>query len=166
MQQLVDHVSWYDALGSVNEVDVLADMEARGCDLGSDIFVDGSRRNCRFNHHGRAFRTDLERVHDRSGDEMRVDLFAVFVIRRRDRYYVCVGFLVFGSEFDSGFHGCGEQLVETLFLEGGFASVQGCDKLFVVVCADDLYSVRRQHQCGGEAYVAESDYIYHCFVLS
>ena len=161
VQQLIDHVARDDALGGVDELDVptagLGEQRAHEA-------VDGVRGHGGLDDEHGALRRDLEDGLAGSHDVAGVDLLVELVVGRGDRDDVGVADLVVGGELDSGLQGVGEQLVQALLLEGGLAGVERGDELLVVVGANDLHAVGGHHEGGGEADVAETDNVNHCYL--
>lgn len=160
VQQLVDHVARDDALGGVDEPDVLA---AGLCEQRAHEAVDGVGRDGGLDDEHGALGRDLEDGLAGSHDVARVDLLVELVVGRGDRDDVGVADLVVGGEPDAGLKGVGEQLVQALLLEGGLAGVERGDELLVVVGANDLHAVGGHHQGSGEADVAETDNVNHYY---
>ena len=125
MEQLVHHVARDDALGSVNEVDVLTNLEAIGLDDRAHELVDGAGADGGF-HHGGTLGAVLHHFLDGSHHIAGIDLLGELVVRGRYRDNVHVGLLVLGGELDAFGESRLEELVKTVFLEGGLASVEGC----------------------------------------
>ena len=161
VQELVDHVAGDDALRGVDEIDVLADLEAVGLDHRADVAVDGARADRGLDHDGRALRADLHHVLDGSHHVAGVHLLGELVVGSRDGDDVGVGLLVLRGELDARLHGGGEQFVQAIFLEGGLAGVEGRYKLFVVVGADDFHAVGGHHERGRQADIAQTNDIDH-----
>ena len=160
VKQLVDHVARDDALGGVDEPDVLA---AGLCEQRANEAVDGVGRDGGLDDEYGALGRDLEDGLAGSHDVAGVDLLVELVVGRGDRDDVGVADLVVGGELDAGLQGVGEQLVQALLLEGGLAGVEGGDEFLVVVGANDLHSVGCHHEGGGQADVAETDNVNHCY---
>lgn len=160
VKQLVDHVARDDALGGVDESDVLA---AGLCEQRANEAVDGVGRHGGLDDEHGALGRDLEDGLAGCHDVARVDLLVELVVGRGDRDDVGVADLVVGGEPDAGLKGVGEQLVQALLLEGGLAGVERGDESLVVVGAHDLHSVGGHHEGGGEADVAETDNVNHCY---
>lgn len=160
VKQLVDHVARNDALGGVDEPDVLA---AGLCEQRANEAVDGVGRDGGLDDEHGALGRDLEDGLTGSHDVAGVDLLVELVVGRGDRDDVGIADLVVGGELDSGLQGVGEQLVQALLLKGGLAGVEGGDELLVVVGANDLHAVGGHHEGGGEANVAETDNVNHCY---
>lgn len=160
VQQLVDHVARDDALGGVDESDVLA---AGLCEQRAHEAVDGVGRDGGLDDEHGAFGRDLEDGLAGRHDIAGVDLLVELVVGRGDRDDVGVADLVVGGELDSGLQGVGEQLVQALLLEGGPAGVERGDELLIVVGAHDLHTVGCHHEGSGEADVAETDNVNHCY---
>lgn len=160
VKQLVDHVARDDALGGVDEPDVPA---AGLCEQRANEAVDGVGRDGGLDDEYGALGRDLEDGLAGSHDVAGVDLLVELVVGRGDRDDVGVADLVVGGELDAGLQGVGEQLVQALLLEGGLAGVEGGDELLVVVGANDLHSVGCHHEGGGQADVAETDNVNHCY---
>ena len=108
---------------------------------------------------GRDLEDGLAGRHDIAG----VDLLVELVVGRRDRDDVGVADLVVGGERNSGLQGIGEQFVQALLLEGGLAGVERGDEFLVVIRAHDLHAVGGHHKGGGQADVAETDNVNHCY---
>lgn len=160
VQKLVDHVARDDALGGVDEPDVLA--AGLGKQRAHEA-VDGVGRHGGLDDEHGALGRDLEDGLAGRHDVARVDLLVELVVGRGDRDDVGVADLVVGGELDAGLQGVGEQLVQALLLEGGHAGVEGGDELLVVVGAHDLHAVGGHHEGGGKADVAETDNVNHCY---
>ena len=158
VQKLVDHVARDDALGGVDELDVVA--AGLGQQRAHEA-VDGVGRDGRLDDEHGALGRDLEDGLAGSHDVARVDLLVELVVGRGDRDDIGVADLVVGGELDASLQGVGEQLVQALLLEGGLAGVERGDELFVVVGANDLHAVGGHHESGGEADVAETDNVNH-----
>lgn len=158
VQQLVDHVARDDALGGVDELDVPA--AGLGQQRAHEA-VDGVGRDGGLNDENGALGGDLEDGLAGSHDVARVDLLVELVVGRGDRDDVGVADLVVGGELDAGLQGVGEQLVQTLLLEGGLAGVERGDEPLVVVGAHDLHAVGGHHEGGGQADVAKTDNVNH-----
>lgn len=161
VQQLVDHVARDDALGSVDEPDVLTGGLG---EQRAHVAVDGVGRDGGLDDEHGALRRDLEDGLAGSHDVARVDLLVELVVGRGDRDDIGVADLVVGGELDAGLQGVGEQLVQALLLEGGLAGVERGDELLIVVRAHDLHAVGGHHEGGGEADVAETDNVNHCYL--
>ena len=161
VQQLIDHIAGDDALGSVDEVDVFANLEAAGLDDGTDELVDGAGADGGFDDDGGSFGADLHHLLDGSDDVAGVHLLGELVVGGRDGNDVHIRLLILGGELDARLDGSGEKLVKTIFLEGRLAGIEGCHQFFVVVCTDDFHAVRCHHQCCGQSDVAQSDYVNH-----
>lgn len=160
VQKLVDHVARDDALGGVDEPDVLA--AGLGQQRANEA-VDGVGRNGGlYDEHG-ALRSDLEDGLAGRHDIARVNLLVEFVVGRGDRDDVGVADLVVGRELDAGLQGVGEQLVQALLLESGLAGVESGDELLVVVSAHDLHAVGSHHERRGKADVAQTYNVNHLF---
>lgn len=158
VQQLVDHVARDDALGGVDEPDVLA---AGLCEQRANEAVDGVGRDGGLDDEHGALGRDLEDGLAGRHDVAGVNLLVELVVGRRDRDDVGVADLVVGGELDAGLQGVGEQLVQAVLLEGGLAGVERGDELLVVVRAHDLHAVGCHHEGGGQANVAETDNVNH-----
>lgn len=158
VQQLVDHVARDDALGGVDEPDVLA---AGLCEQRAHEAVDGVGRDGGLDDEHGALGRDLEDGLAGSHDVAGVDLLVELVVGRGDRDDVGVADLVVGGELDACLQGVGEQLVQALLLEGGLARVERGDELLVVVRSNDLHAVGCHHEGSGEADVAETDNVNH-----
>lgn len=160
VQQLIDHVARDDALGGVDEPDVLATGlgEQRAHEA-----VDGVGRHGGLDDEHGTLRRDLENGLAGSHDIAGVDLLVELVVGRGDRDDVGVADLVVGRELDAGLKGVGEQPVQALLLEGGLAGVERGDELLVVVRSNDLHAVGCHHEGSGEADVAETDNVNHCY---
>lgn len=158
VQQLVDHVARDDALGGVDEPDVLA---AGLCEQRANEAVDGVGRDGGLDDEHGALGRDLEDGLAGRHDVAGVNLLVELVVGRRDRDDVGVADLVVGGELDAGLQGVGEQLVQTVLLEGGLAGVERGDELLVVIRAHDLHAVGCHHEGGGQADVAETDNVNH-----
>lgn len=160
VQQLVDHVARDDALGGVDEPDVLA---AGLGEQRANEAVDGVGRDGGLDYEHGALRRDLEHGLACRHDVARVDLLVELVVGRGYRDDVGVADLVVGGELDAGLQGVGEQPIQALLLEGGLAGVERGDELLVVVRAHDLHAVGCHHEGGGQADVAETDNVNHCY---
>lgn len=158
VQKLVDHVARDDALGGVDELDVVA----AGLDQqGTHETVDGVGRHGGLDDEYGVDGRDLEDGLAGGNDVARVDLLVELVVGRGDRDDVGVADLVVGGELDAGLQGVGKQLVQALLLEGGPAGVERGDEPLVVVGAHDLHAVGGHHEGGGQADVAETDNVNH-----
>lgn len=163
VQQLVDHVAWDDALGGVDEPDVVA----AGLDQQrAHEAVDGVGRHGGLDDEHGTLGSDLEDGLAGGHDVARVDFLVELIVGRGNRDDVGVADLVVGGELDAGLQGVGKQLVQTLLLEGGLAGVEGGNKFLVVVGAHDLHVVGSHHEGCGEANVAETDNVNHSVFLS
>lgn len=158
VQKLVDHVARDDALGGVDEPDVIA--AGLGQQRAHEA-VDGVGRDGGLDDEHGALGRDLEDGLAGGHDVARVDLLVELVVGRGDRDDVGVADLVVGGELDAGLQGVGEQLVQALLLEGGLTGVEGGDELLVVVGTDDLHAVGGHHKGGRQADVTESDNVNH-----
>lgn len=163
VQKLVNHVARDDALGGVDEPDVLA--AGLGQQRANET-VDGVGRNGGLDDEHGVLGSDLDDGLAGRHDIARVNLLVEFVVGRGDRDDVGVADLVVGRELDAGLQGVGEQLVQTFLLESGLAGVESGDELLVVVGAHDLNAVGRHHEGCGEADVAETDNVNHSVFLS
>ena len=108
VQQLVDHVARNDALGGVDEPDVLA---AGLCEQRAHEAVDGVGRDGGLDYEHGALRRDLEDGLAGRHDVAGVDLLVELIVGRGDRDDVSVADLVAGGELNAGLQGVGEQLV-------------------------------------------------------
>ena len=160
VQQLVDHVAGDDALGGVHQLDVAA---AGLIEQRANEAVDGVRRHRGLDDQYGAFRGDLQHGLAGGNHVARVDLLVELVVGGGHAHDVSVAHLVLGGELDAGLQRVGEKLVQAVLLEGGAARVEGCHQLLVVVGAHDLHAVRGHHERGGQADVAEADYVNHFF---
>ena len=161
VQQFVNHVAGDDALGGVDQVEVLPDLESSLLDDGADVSVDRAGTDRGFDDDGGAFRADAHHFLDGGDHVAGIDFLAEFVVGRGDGDDVGVGLLVLRGELDAGFDGGLEELVQSFLLEGGLAGVQGGDEFFVVVGADDFHAVGGHHKGSRQADIAQSNYIYH-----
>jgi len=161
VQQLIDHIARDDTLGGVNEVDILAYLEAVGLDNRTHELVDSARADGRFNNNCSTLRTDLHHFLDGSDDVAGVHLLGELVVGGRDGDNVHIRLLILGGELDARLDGCGEELVKTIFLEGRLAGIEGCHQFFIVVCTDDFHTVGCHHKGGRKTDVAEANYVDH-----
>ena len=161
VQQLIDHIAGDDALGGVDEVDVFTDLEAIGLDNRTDELIDGAGADGGFDDDGGSLGADLHHLLDGSDDIAGVHLLGELVVGGRDGDDVHIRLLILGGELDARLDGCGEELVETIFLEGRFTGIQGSHQFLVVVCADDFHAVGCHHKGGRKTNVAEANYVYH-----
>lgn len=160
VKQLIDHVARDDALGGVDEPDVLA---AGLGEQRAHEAVDGVGRDGGLDDEHGAHGRDLEHGLAGRHDVARVDLLVELVVGRGYRDDVGVADLVVSGELDARLQGVGEQLVQALLLKGGLAGVERGDELLVVVRAHDLHAVGCHHKSGGEANVAETDNVNHVY---
>lgn len=163
VQQLVDHVTRDDALGGVDEPDILA---AGLGEQRAHEAVDGVGRNGGLDDEHGALRRDLEDSLAGSHDVAGVDLLVELVVGRGDRDDIGVADLIVGGELDAGLQGVGEELVQAVLLESGLAGVERGDELLIVVSTHDLHSVGCHHEGSGQADVAETNNVNHCVFLS
>lgn len=160
VKQLVDHVARDDALGGMDEPDVTA----AGLDKQrAHEAVDGVGRNGGLDDKHGTLWGDFEDGLAGGYDVARVDFLVELIIGRGNRDDVGVADLVVSGELDAGLQGIGEQLVQAILLEGGLTSVESGDKLLVVVGAHDLHAVGSHHEGCGQADVAETDNVNHCY---
>lgn len=160
VKQLVDHVARDDALGGMDEPDVTA----AGLDKQrAHEAVDGVGRNGGLDDKHGTLGRDFEDGLAGGYDVARVDFLVELIIGRGNRDDVGVADLVVSGELDAGLQGIGEQLVQAILLEGGLTSVESGDKLLVVVGAHDLHAVGSHHEGCGQADVAETDNVNHCY---
>ena len=164
VQELINHIAGDDALGGMDEVDVLTNLEAVLLDDRAHETVDGAGADGGLDDDGGSLRADLHHLLDGGYYIAGVDLLGELVVWRGDADDIHVGLLVLGGEPDALGHRRLEELVQTVLLEGGLAGVEGGDEVLVVVCANDLYAVRGHHQCCGQSDVAQSNYINHIFI--
>lgn len=62
VEQLIDHVAGDDALGGVDQVDILSDGEALRLDGGTDMLFDGAGGDGGLNDHSSPFGADLHDI--------------------------------------------------------------------------------------------------------
>ena len=74
VQELIDHVARYDALGGVYQVDVFPYLEAFGFDDGAHVFVHRAGAHGRFDHHRGALGAHAHDVAHGGHDVAGVDL--------------------------------------------------------------------------------------------
>jgi len=161
VQQFIDHIAGDDALGSVDEVDVFAYLEAVLLNDRTHELVDGARADGRFDDDGGSLGADLHHLFDSSDDVASVHLLGELVVGGRDGDDVHIRLLILGGELDARLDGCGEELVKTIFLEGRLAGIEGCHQFFVEVCTDDFHTVGCHHKGGRKTDVAEANYVDH-----
>ena len=161
VQQLVHHVARDDTLRSVNEVDVLTNLEAVGLNHRAHELIDGAGRDGALDDHGGALGAHLHHFLDGSHHIAGVHLLGELVIGRRHGDNVRVRLLILGGEADARLH-CGlEQLVQSLLLERGLARIQRSHQFLVIVRTNDLHTVRSHHQSSGQSNIAQSNYVNH-----
>ena len=158
VQQLVNHVSWDDALRGVHELNILT--------LGLDEqrahkAIHRVGRNSRLDYEHGALRGDLEHRLAGGNHVAGVNLLVQLIVGRRYAHDVGIAHLILGREFDARFQRVDEQLVKPLLLEGSVAGVQGCHEFFVVVGSHDLHAVRGHHERGGQSDITETDNVNH-----
>ena len=161
VQQFIDHIAGDDALGSVDEVDVFAYLEAVLLNDRTHELVDGARADGGFDDDGGSLGAYLHHFLDGSDDIAGVYLLGELVVGGRDGDNVHIRLLIFGGELDARLDGCGEELVKTIFLEGRLAGIEGCHQFFVEVCTDDFHTVGCHHKGGRKTDVAEANYVDH-----
>ena len=144
----------------MDEPDVLA---AGLCEQRAHEAVDGVGGHRGLDDEHGAPRRDFEDGLACSHHVAGVDLLVELVVGSGDRDDVGVADLVVGGELDAGLQGVGEQIVQAFLLEGGLAGVERGDEPLVVVRAHDLHTVGGHHEGGGEADVAETDNVNHCY---
>ena len=141
MQKLIHHIARNDTLGGVNEVDVLANLEAECLNLGANELVDSARAYGRFNHYGSSFGADFQHFFHSCYHIAGINLLRELVVGSRHRHDVGVGLLILGGKLDSGFHGSLKQLVEAVLLECGMSGVERSHKFLVIVSTNDFHTV-------------------------
>ena len=154
MQEFVDHIAGNDALGGMDKIDVLPDLEAISLNHRTDELVDSAGADSGLDDDGRPLGADIHHILDGGNHITGIDLLAELVVRGRDGHNVHVRFLIFGGELNAFCNSDSEEFVQTVLLEGGLAGVEGRNKFFIVVCADDFHTVGSHHQCCGQADVA------------
>ncbi len=108
VEEFINHVAGDDALGGVDQVEILPYLESAGFDDGTDVFVDGAGADGALDDDRRAFGANFHHVLDGGYDVAGVDFLGEFVVRRGDGDDVGVRLLVFGSELDAFGEGGGE----------------------------------------------------------
>ena len=161
MQQLVNHVARNDALRSMDKVNILTDLKAICLNHRADILVDGSRRNGRLHDNRCALGADTHNILHCLNNVADINLFAELVIRSRNGHNVCVGNLILGGELHTGCKSILKQFVQTLFLKGGLACIQGCNQFFIVVSTDNFHTVGSHHQSSRQTNVTQTNYVNH-----
>ena len=161
VQQLVNHVAGDDTLRSMDEIDILTNLETILFNHRANILVDGSRRNSGLDNHGSPLRADTHNVFNSLNNVAGINLLAELIIRCRNRHDVSIGDLIFGGKLDTGIQSILEQFIQSLFLESGFTCIQGSNQLLIIVSTNNLYAVRCHHQSSRQTNVTQTNYVNH-----
>ena len=145
VQQLIHHVAGNDPLRGMHQMNVLTDGKAILLNHRANVLVNGSRGNSGFDDHRGTLGTDLHHVLDGGHHIAGIHLFAEFVIGRGHGHDVSIRHLILRSEANAALHSIRKELIQSFFLEGGLACIQGGHQFRIVVRADHIHTVGSHH---------------------
>ena len=161
MQEFIDHIARDDALGSMDQVHLLAALGNNR----TDGLVDGPRRDGGLDYHRRSLRTNRQHLLHRRYHIARVHFLGELVIRSRDGNNVHVRLLVLRRKLDSALNSSCKQLIQTIFLKRGLSGIERCHQLLIVIRSNDLHPMGSQHEGRRKADIAEADNVDHLFLI-
>ncbi len=155
VDQLIKHISRYDPLRSVCQVNIFFRQKR------PYIFIDRSGRNGRFDHNDSPLHCDLQHFFHRGDNIGSIDFFGKFVVGCGHGDDIGICRLVLRRKTDTALHCCLEQFLQTIFLKCGMPSAQSADKLLIMIRPDNLDPVRRHHKRCRQTDIPQPDYIDH-----
>ena len=165
--QLIDHIARDNALGSMHQVNILANLKASRFNGGTNIAIYRARRNRRLDDYDGARIAHIkDRIHG-THHIGRIDLLGVLVVRRRNSNHVQIGLGIILLELDARIQGTLERLLKTILLKGKLPGLKLGHNLLGIVHTDNVNSVRSHHQCRGKPDIPETNNAYlHCVLLT
>ena len=163
--QFIHHISRYDPLRSVRQMDIPANHKTFCFHYRTHVFVNRTGRYGGLDHHRGSFRAHFHDIFHCRRHITCIYFLACLVIRRRYRHNIYVRLLIFMGETDPFPDRFLKQLIQSVFLKCGFPGDQRIHQIFIVIRADHFHSVGGEHQRGGQADISQTYYVNHMLFL-